>query len=380
MYIQGQGKITVSRKKQSLGGKRYNPLDVGYKALIASLNVLQKSGYITQVIASHTKDAIATIKPTDKLIQWFTDTEWSNDRVTKTVGTYVTLREIRKQNNHSVYADFKDTKYSKWLSERIREYDQLLNSCKISLVGVDEVVFNKFTVQREFVKYESTSQNMEFSFGGKISAPWEDMPSKFRKHITINGEATVELSVDTSDLDAMYKVIAGSPHSQSDPYHTMVDGKAILKHIVKNFSLFMQGSKSPKAAAHSVLNHYKRSALEVKNPKEIDVNQYEEYVELKRLIKPMNIAQAFLGKHPKIADYYNRGKAYGDFIACWESDIAFEVLMELTKKDIPCLRICNSFVIPAQYEELAKNMIDSASYVDRRSISKDLPTKKDDDT
>ncbi|SHN92711.1 hypothetical protein BHECKSOX_1316 [Bathymodiolus heckerae thiotrophic gill symbiont] len=101
---------------------------------------------------------------------------------------------------------------------------------------------------------------------------------------------------------------------------------------------------------------------------------------IQETIKPMDIAQAFLDKHPKIADYYNRGKAYGDFIACWEFDIAFEVLMELTKKNIPCLRICNSFVIPSQYEELAKNMIDVASYVDRRGISKDLSTKKDGDT
>ncbi|MDG1948113.1 MAG: hypothetical protein P8I49_00460, partial [SAR86 cluster bacterium] len=120
---------------------------------------------------------------------------------------------------------------------------------------------------------------------------------------------TVELDRSASKLNAMYQVITGAPYPRTDnPYQVEVDGVAVPKHITKNFSSFMQGSKSPKSAAHSVLNHYKRKALEVKNPKDKDIEKYTEYVEFKKSIKPTDIAQAFLDKHPKIAILVENGR------------------------------------------------------------------------
>ena len=378
LYIQGQRQIMVSRRKESLGGKRYNPLDVGYKMVISSLDALKKNGYIIQIIDNHNKGAITTIESTDKLVQWFKDTEWSDDRIDKKVGTYVTLRESRKQNNNAVYIDFEDTKYSKWLGERIRQYDQLLSNFKIALLnddGVEDKEFKKFTIQRRFINHQATSHNMGFVFGGRISGPWVNLSSDLRKNITINGDTTVELDRSASNLNAMYQVITGAPYPRTDnPYQVEVDGVAVPKHITKNFSSFMQGSKSPKSAAHSVLNHYKRKALEVKNPKDKDIEKYTEYVEFKKSIKPTDIAQAFLDKHPKIANYFNKGKAYGDLISCWESDIVFEVVMELTKRGIPCLTVNNSFIVPLQYKDLVESMKDITSYVDRREKLKEMLT------
>jgi hypothetical protein len=376
MYIQGQRQIMVSRRKQSLGGKKYNPLKIGYRAVISSLNALQKSGHIIQVIGSHNEGTMTTMVPTDKLVQWFNDTGWSDDRIDKRVGSYVTLREARKQNDNAVYIDFEDTKYSKWLGERIRQYDQLLSSCKIVLLdddGVEDREFKKFTIQRKFIRHKATSNNMEFAFGGRMPGPWVNLSSKLRENITINGEPTVELDRSASHLNAMYQIVTGAPYPhKDDPYNVAVDGVVVPRHIAKNFSSFMQGSKSPKGAAHSVINHYKKKAIEDKNPKEEDIKKYEEYVEFKKSIKPTDIAKAILKKHPKVANYYNRGKAYGDFISCWESDIVFEVVMELTKRGIPCLTVYDSFIIPLQYKDLVDSMKDATPYVDRRVLSKKL--------
>ena len=68
-----------------------------------------------------------------------------------------------------------------------------------------------------------------------------------------------------------------------------------------------------------------------------------------------------------------KGKAYGDFIGCWESDLVFEVVMELTKRGIPCLTVYDSFIVPLQYRELVDSIKDNTPYVDRRGISKVLP-------
>jgi hypothetical protein len=377
MYIQGQRQVMVSRRKQSLGGKRYNPLGIGYRAIISSLDALQKNGYIIQIIGSHNEGTMTTMESTDKLIQWFKDTGWSDDRIDKRVGSYVTLRESRKQNDNAVYIDFEDTKYSKWLGERIRQYDQLLSSCKIELWhdnGELDRELKKFTLQRKFIRHHFKDKNTEFAFGGRMPGPWVNLSSELRENITINGEPTAELDRDASHLNAMYQVITGAPYPyDDDPYYVVVDGREVPRHIAKNFSAFMQGSKSPKGAAHSVINHYKREALEVKSPEEEDIKKYEEYVEFKKKVKPTDIAKAILDKHPKVANYYNRGKAYGDFISCWESDIVFEVVMELTKRGIPCLTVYDSFIVPLQYEDLVDSMKDITPYVDRRGIPNVLP-------
>ena len=247
---------------------------------------------------------MTTMMPTDRLMQWFEDTGWSDEGVDKRVGTYITLRKAKKDNGKSIYIDYEDTDYSKWLSEEIKKYDQLLNNSRIMLLnedGTEDREFKKFTVQRKFIRHNFKDKNTEFAFGGRMPGPWANLSSELRKNITINGQPTIELDRKASHLNAMYQVITGAPYPyDDDPYHIVVDGYPVPRHIAKNFSSFMQGSKSPRGAAQSVINHYKYKALKVKNPKDKDIKKYEEYIEFKKKVKPLDIAQAILNKHPKI--------------------------------------------------------------------------------
>ncbi|WP_416694026.1 hypothetical protein [Candidatus Pseudothioglobus sp. Uisw_050_01] len=376
MYIQGQRQVRVSRRKQPLGGKKDNPIDIKYSAINGSLDKLEANGYIIQELGSHEERKMTTMMPTDRLMQWFENTRWSDEGIDKRVGTYVTLRKAKKDNGKSIYIDYEDTEYSKWLSEEIKKYDQLLNRSRIMLLnddGSEDREFKKFTVQRKFIRHNFKDKNTEFTFGGRMPGPWTNLSSELRKNITINGQPTVELDRTASHLNAMYQVITGAPYPyDDDPYHIVVDCYPVPRHIAKNFSSFMQGSKSPRGAAQSVINHYRYDALKVKNPKDKDIKNYEDYIEFKKKVKPLDIAQAILNKHPKIAKYYNNRKVYGDLISCWESDIVFEVLMELTKRGIPCLTIYDSFIVPLEYEDLVDSMKDITPYEDRRGILKEL--------
>jgi len=376
MYIQGQRQVRVSRRKQPLGGKKDNPIDIKYSAINGSLDKLEANGYIIQELGSHEEKKMTTMMPTDRLMQWFEDTGWSDEGVDKRVGTYVTLRKAKKDNGKSIYIDYEDTEYSKWLSEEIKQYDQLLSNSRIVLLnddGTEDREFKKFTVQRKFIRHNFKDKNTEFVFGGRMPGPWAYLSSELRQNITINGQPTVELDRTASHLNAMYQVITGAPYPyDDDPYHIVVDGYPVPRHIAKNFSSLMQGSKSPRGAAQSVLNLYKYKAFIKNDSEEEDIKKYEEYIEFKKKVKPTVIAQAILNKHPKISKYYNNGKVYGDFISCWESDIVFEVLMELTKRGIPCLTIYDSFIVPLKYEELVDNMKDITPYEDRRGILKEL--------
>jgi hypothetical protein len=376
MYTQGQREVRVSRRKQPLGGKKNNPIDIKYSSINDSLDKLDANGYIIQKKGSYEERKMTTMMPTKRLMQWFEDTGWSDEGVDKRVGTYVTLRKANKDNGNAIYIDYEDTEYSNWLNKEIKKYDQLLNSSRIVLLnddGTEDREFKKFTVQRRFIKHKAKFNNMEFTFGGRMPGPWTNLSSVLRKNITINGQPTIELDRKASHLNAMYQVITGAPYPyDDDPYHIVVDGYPVPRHIAKNFSSFMQGSKSPRGAAQSVLNHYKYEAFIKDNPEEEDIKKCEEYIEFKNKVKTKAIANAILKKHPKVAKYYNNRKVYGDFISCWESDIVFEVVMELTKRGIPCLTIYDSFIVPLQYKDLVDNMKDITPYINRRGLPKEV--------
>ena len=74
-------------------------------------------------------------------------------------------------------------------------------------------------------------------------------------------------------------------------------------------------------------------------------------------------------RHSKVSSEYMKGKEFGDFIGCWESDLVFEVVMELTKRGIPCLTVYDSFIVPIDFKELADSIKDSKSYINRRAIT-----------
>ena len=252
----------------------------------------------------------------------------------------------------------------------IKQYDKLLNNTEIvlnSVHGIPERIFKRFTVQRKFISHSFEDLvDGEFTFGGRIPGPWSNLASEDRARITFNGEATIELDRTASHINAMYQVITGTPYDDGDPYHLIVDGHLVPRQIVKNFSSFMQGSKSPRGAVQSVVKSYKRKIKKSKESNGLAVKNYDEYLEFKKKVPPLTIINVFLDKHPKVRGYYNRDKAWGDYISCWESDIVFEVVMELTKRGIPCLTVYDSFIVPLKHKEYVDSIKDITPYVNRR--------------
>jgi hypothetical protein len=227
LYIQGQRQIRVSRRKESPGGKRSNPLSIGYKTIISSLDALQKNGYIIQIIGSHNEGTMTTMEPTDKLVQWFKDTEWSDDRIDKRVGSYVTLREARKQNNNAVYIDFEDTKYSKWLGERIREYDQLLGGCKIVLLnndGLEDRVFSKFTIPEPILVCHGAQEVPAYFLRFRISADLEN--------ISTNDKSA---QIASFSISLAYPVVATpSTFMFFTPFNSKLFFKSLNKYLISS--------------------------------------------------------------------------------------------------------------------------------------------------
>ena len=110
MVINGVNEVMVSLKNKASDGKKYNPLNIGPNSKRRALNLLEEAGYIIQKKGDFTANKRTTMLPTDKLIKWFRISNWSIKDIEFRVGSYITLRKNKKDNNKPSYVDFEDTK------------------------------------------------------------------------------------------------------------------------------------------------------------------------------------------------------------------------------------------------------------------------------
>ena len=369
LKIHTNKEIFAPRRKNAISTRRGNPLVIGARSLNSSLDALHKHGYIVQEVGRWVINRHTTIITTPKLIEWFDKHQWTEDDIDAFNGQHVTLR-LNEDSRSDV--DYEDTKYSKWLNEKLASYSKVLNNVTIQLLDENDNVskeYSKQTISRKFIKHNNHPVNGEFLFGGRMSGPWVSLPSEARKRIVINGEPTIEIDRPASHLNAMYEVITGAKYSGGYPYDLAINNSLVPKHIVKNLSSFMQGSKSPNGTAIRVGNHYKREAGK-KDAKEQDKLNQEEWMRYKKRLRSSIIIKEFLKKHSAVKESYLRGKQYGDMIQCWEADIVFEIVLELVKRNIPVLTVYDSFIVQQRHEELLRKLMSEVKFVNRRALDK----------
>ena len=359
--------IRVSRRREGITSKRGNPLSVGSRSIISSLDALNAHGYITQDIGCKLENKQTTIITTPKLINWLHTNSWTEDDIEVFDGQFI---KLRLNDGKKSPVDYDDTDYSRWLSGELESYSNLLNSSSLHLMDEDDNLkkeYKNLTMARAFIKHKKHPINGEFLFGGRMAPPWVNLSQEARKRIIINGEPTVEIDRPASHINAMYEVVTGKPYQGGYPYELFINDSLVPKHIVKNLASFMQGSKNPLGTAISVGKHYKREAAKPGAAAK-DIFQHEEWLSYKKKVSASIIIDKFLTKHPLVKDYYMRGKQYGDMIQCWESDIVFEVVVELVKRRIPVLTVYDSFIIQLRHSRLLKELMEDVKFTNRRRL------------
>ena len=225
LYIQQDKEIMLSRKKQSLGTSKYNPLGIGYRGIISALDGLHHHNWIIQVIGIP-GETLTTMQTTSKLAKWFEDTDWSEEAINVRCGQFITLRKNKKVNGRSFYIDYEETAYSKWLRKELEKYNRLLNNTHIFLEGLngeEDKVFKHLTLQRKFINHSKIRvTNGEFIFSGRMPGTWINISEEDRARILINGEPTIELDREASHLNAMYQVVTGKPYPYGDAYEVSI--------------------------------------------------------------------------------------------------------------------------------------------------------------
>jgi len=375
LLIKPNSWILIQRKKQPLGTKRGNPLGIGIESFRRVLDALEKDGFIEQDKGSKLENKQTVIRATEDLLIWFKSSKWTDDDIDiyKAQGITLRLNEGDKE-----YVEFDDTKFSTWLDSELKQYNNLLNNSDIYVPNKDGVLIHekKIITSRGFIKHEQHPKDGEFLFGGRHVGPWVSTPSVERERITINGESTKEVDREASHINAMYEVVTGKPYQGGDPYELFIQDVEVPRHIVKNLSSFSQGANTARGVSARVGRHYNREASK-KDAKQKDIDKHQQWLRFIKKTPATKIHKALMNKHHLVKDYYLRGKQYGDMISGWEADLVFEVVIELTKRGIPCLTVYDSFIVQSKYKKLVKDLVKKTRFINRRNITNLLEVDKE---
>jgi len=370
-------KILVSRRKNKISTTKGNPLKIGANSFISALDALDDFGLIEQKKGKKTDNKTTSIKTTEDLLIWFTANNWSHDDIVSFNPQRITLK---LNEDKKVFVDPNTTQFFTWLDFELKKYNDLLNASVICLPNKDVTLEQQrsITTSRGFIKHKYHPKDGELLFGGRLVGSWVSLSSEDRKKITINGESTVEIDREASHINAMYEVATGNPYPKEygDPYDIVVDERQVPRHMAKNLLSFSQSANSSRGVSARVGRNYKKKANE-DNAKQKDIDNLNEWNRFKKKTSGTKVHKVLMMKHYQVKDYYLRGKQYGDMIQCWEADLVFEVVRELTNRGVACLTVFDSFIVQSKHEGLVRDLIRDTRFVNRRNVASLLEVDKE---
>jgi hypothetical protein len=169
--------------------------------------------------------------------------------------------------------------------------------------------------------------NGRFDHGGRFyRAWWHNVPSEYRKYITIDGKRTCEY--DYSQLNPhMVYFLRGAKMGDEDAYVRVFDGEH--RDIVKEvFNAMIQASTNL-----------------TRKPKKLDLSEVD--------FDWATLEKAILDAHKPIADVFFQG--HGNHLQFIDSCIAEKVMLNFIRaEDAPVLPVRNSFIMHYAYGELGE--------------------------
>lgn len=208
--------------------------------------------------------------------------------------------------------------------------------------------------------------------GGRLYGGWwQNIPSKQRQHILINGEPTVELDFCTQSLVLLY-AIEGIHFGDSgvDGYEVPDrKGKVYPRDVVKELFTIAVNTASANSTISAFINDRKKK----ENTAHEQGDSFTSFTQLDRK-DCQQVLDTFLSAHAPIAHHLFRGKDKGLYLQYLDSQIADEILRLMTKAKIPVLCVHDSFIVAAQHEvDLVQAISLAYSRVLREKL--DLTTK-----
>ena len=174
--------------------------------------------------------------------------------------------------------------------------------------------------------------NPDFKHGGRFYRGWwQNIPSEYRKYLTIDTKRTEELDYSQLNPNILY-AMAGKEMGSADAYDRILGDKH--RKLAKQAFNAMIQSPSPLRSC----------------PKAIDLSKVG--------MKWAEIREAVLKAHQPIEQYFFKG--IGNKLQYEDSRIAERIMLHFAKHDIPVYPVHDSFIMHHGYREELKDVMEQA--------------------
>lgn len=250
--------------------------------------------------------------------------------------------EMSLNHNFSYYYPFNDDKHIN-IYHILRSYTQIQEGTNRKsiplLVTKDGKRLSYRNLQAQLYR---VFNNGKFSDGGRFyGSEYQQLNEDDRSKILIDDSPISEVDYSSFHLNMLYHKT--NTHFDGDPY-SKVTNIPELRPLLKAVNLIAINSESP-AKALKALRY--------------EINKSFKLRKLKRLyrVDEKDLLRKFESTHSRISNYFYSG--IGIKLQNLDSQIAEDVLRYFTRREIPCLCVHDSFLVPQQHKEELKVVMNS---------------------
>ena len=360
--------LGVSRTKSQYSAiSRYNALHISIK-LVEVIDALLEQGFIGQHLGTEGAGKVTRIWPSEILIEYFKDAAFSEFMIgthEKRETVILNSKEVVKGEDleHSVrlktakpipYEDSDDDRIesTRYLLKR---YNALLARTHIDL-GCEErpelitEQYNRGTKSHELRRVSLSQRNKfvrrvfyrgNWNLGGRYHGGWwQQVPSRYRQHILIDGGHTIEADYSGFHIALAYALEGRDP--PPDPY--------ALKNTTNRLS-WEQQRADIKLLALTAINADSRSAAfaafrDQRNRDQRNTPKKDRVSYTDNLLN--TLLDTFLMAHEPIGHYLCTDK--GVELMAIDGNITTRIIKYFTDRKIPILTVHDSYILTSEHE------------------------------
>ena len=317
---------------------RYRDPLLTYKQMMAVFNGLLKMGFIEVTREGHFdretfQGKVTCFVARDELLERLLELEGHPAISVKPKLDSETIILRNKVDGKNVLLEYEDTP----ATERYRDNLHKINSCFLKHwvdLEVKDAELPKLEARitnhkdKEPIDYSNRTlvrifSNGSFKQGGRFYRGWwQNVPSEYRKYITIDEKRTAEFDFSQLNQHLLYHSNYKQLGSE-DAYDRVLDGEH-RKIVKQGFNAMVQASSPLKNC-----------------PNDIDLSEAD--------ISWAELRDRIIRSHKPIADHFFKG--VGNHLQFMDSNIAERVMLHFAEMDAPALPVHDSFILHHGYGE-----------------------------
>ena len=360
--------LGVSRtKSQYSPSSRYNSLHISYK-LVEVIDTLLEQGFIEQHLGTEGAGKVTRIWPSETLIEYFKEAAFSEFMIgthEKRETVILNSKEVIRGEGleHSIRLKtakpipYEDSEDSRIIPTRhlLEKYNALLSRTHIDLGCEDrpELVteqFNRATQEHELRRVSLSQRNKfvrrvfyrgDWNLGGRYHGGWwQQIPSRYRQQILIDGGHTIEVDYSGFHIALAYAIEGHQPPSDPYSFPTLVPELTPQQQRpdIKLLALTALNADNRKAAFTAFRDQRNRDQRNT--PKGDRISYTDDLLN--------QLLDTFLEGHEPIRHYLCTDK--GVELMAIDGNITTKIIKHFTEQKIPILTVHDSYILTSEHE------------------------------